>query len=229
MTYNYDEIYLLQHSLIPLEEEYVELSRTWESYKVFLEKYYSIPKTDRTYLDISIDLITGALNRDAWSCMMRIWDQKDKNYNNINLCSFYNAATSMKYDKSVNIDEKLFFTSKKSIRTLYNNNIKTVKKIRHIRNNFLSHKNIGSAEEIIKSKDGRRLDLFYINHEEEESIHHSIEEFDNLYVQTEKIISSCHELFKRVLNTPYLQSARCNIIKGTNDLIEKILYEQKKG
>ncbi|AOW47952.1 hypothetical protein A4S02_14020 (plasmid) [Acetobacter ascendens] len=221
MTLEDQEIYLLQHSLYSLEEEYAGLSCSWESYKVFHEKYYLTHKYESLHSDFSIDIITGALVRDSWACMMRIWDKKSKGYNNMNMCSFYNAASKLKYDTHINSDERLFYKSKKIIRTIYNHNIRIVGNIKYIRNNFLSHKNIGDEKEIIELKDGRRLDQFQINH--------SIDEFDNLYLKTEEIISSCHELFGRKLNKQNLEMARTASIKGTDELIEKILYEQKKG
>lgn len=200
----------LSRSLMTFEDEYIELIYTWECYKNIHTEYAGLQKNLYTEIEFTMDIIAGSLLRSSWACMMRIWDQKNEPHNNIHMSLVYNVINSLK-KPLYEMDRKEFCSLKKTIRSLYLQNKPMADKVRKIRNNHLSHKNVGNSDDIEKYPIGTRLDKLYPNH--------TIEEFDELYTNTEIIITSLFNIFGRRTN---FEPARKASVDGSKQLIQKI-------
>jgi len=94
-------------------------------------------------------------------------------------------------------------------------------RIQNIRNDHLAHKNLGSLDKIKSYPPGTRFDQLFIDH--------TLIEFDNFYKETGEIISLFYKILGRNVNQPNRDHAIRVCQEGADELIEKMLYEQKKG
>ncbi|MCG0996849.1 hypothetical protein [Acetobacter persici] len=222
MNFEYDEIDLLLRSLIIFEEEYISLIYSWETYKRIFENHKIINSgLTSPAIRFSLSVISSALIKESWSNIIRIWDKKTKCQNNMSLHKAHEVIKTLTHTENSNLSRVDFKEIKGCINQMVikQNNIKD--RIQNIRNDHLSHKNLGSLDKIKAYPPGTRFDQLFIDH--------TLIEFDNFYKETGEIISLFYKILDRNVNQPNRDHAIRVCQEGADELIEKILYEQKKG